>query len=675
MNLGAAVADMVRGLNPQQRAAVVHRGGPLLVLAGAGSGKTRVITVRMAHLVAEGLAPENILALTFTNKAAGEMAERVAGLVGHEAARAMTVGTFHSLGLRMVEEDARRLGFSRQFTLLDAADQASAVRHCLRSLRIDPKRHDPAVFLTAISNARNAGQTPDDVAAQPGRRITAQVYAAYLAWLEAYQAIDFDDLILRPVQLLREHADLRAKWRARFRTVLVDEYQDTNGMQFELMRLLVEEHRSLCVVGDDDQAIYGWRGAQVSNILDFDQHFPDATMVALTQNYRSSGHILEAANAVIRRNDARKVKSLWTDVGLGERVQVVACKDAQAEAAWVAGEISRRASVEGRPFRDFGVLFRTGKQSDLVQDALRMAGVPFAVVGAFDFYERKEVKDMLSYLKLVTNPRDQSALMRVINFPQRGIGPKTLETLHAFAKANNVSPLAAMQLADEMEGLTQRQVEAMLDFHDVITEAGRRYAEAPDLAGLVAWICERTGAREAWIRDPTEGPGGHARWRNIEALMRSMRSFQQRRPKTELRDYLRLIALDKHQDQEEGAADAVTLMTLHASKGLEWPVCFVIGCQDGVVPHQRVLEESGGDVSEERRLFYVGITRARRHCYLSYGKTRRKFQGSEPARPSRFLADIPATHREDKDLSRGQGEVEREEARRRFAELKARLGG
>jgi len=672
-----SIHELVDGLNPQQRQAVVHRGGPLLVLAGAGSGKTRVITVRIAHFIHnDGLDPGRILALTFTNKAAGEMAERVALLAGAEAASGVTVGTFHSLGLRFVEEESRALGFKRRFTLLDAADQASFVRHGLRDLKLDPKRHDPQMLLTAISNARNEGFTPEQLIANSSTRLTGRVYKAYVERLHAYRAIDFDDLILKPIELLTHNEKIREKWRRRFQTVLVDEYQDTNGAQFELVRLLTAGHRSLCVVGDDDQSIYGWRGARIENILSFEKHFHDATVVRLEQNYRSTGHILDAANAVIAINTARKAKALWTASGQGEPVHVVTCKDARAEANFVAAEIRRRAEQMNWPWHYFGVLFRTSGQAQALTDALRLSSVPYKLIGASDFYERKEIKDILSYLRLVDHSEDRQALMRVINFPIRGIGPRSLEKLYDFAEAHSLTLDVALANATQIEGLTRKAADGMVEFQRVLSAAQAYWEEHKDLAATGRLIIDQTRAREAWIRSPTEGPGGKTRWANVEALLESMKRYQQRKPETTLRDYLRVVALDKHHASEEAEeADEVTLMTLHASKGLEFPASFVVGCQEGVLPHQRTIQD-GGDVSEERRLFYVGITRAKQYCYLTYAKLKRKFQGTEPARPSRFLRDIPGDNRVDIDrakLGGDGGELAKKETKKRFAELRALL--
>jgi superfamily I DNA/RNA helicase len=633
--------------------------------------------VRIAHLVAhDGIRPEHVLALTFTNKAAGEMAERVGHFLGKEAAAEMTIGTFHSLGLQILEKDAKRLGFTRGISLLDAADQASAVRHCLKQLRIDPKRHDPRNFLMEISNLRNARIPPEELLDDPRDRLYGQVYQAYLKWLEAYQAMDFDDLILRTNQLFREHPELLEKWRSRFHTILVDEYQDTNLAQLELVRHLADEHRQLCVVGDDDQSIYGWRGADVRNILEFEKHFPDATAIALTQNYRSTGHILRAANAVIGNNRKRREKSLWTDVGDGEAVRVVTCKDPGVEASFIAGEIMRIRESDGRRFRDFGVLFRASAQAKAIEEAFRLAGIKYRLVGAYEFFERKEVKDILSYLRLVVNPRDEAHLLRILNFPQRGMGPKAIETLHHAAAARGKGMLEVIEHADEVDGFSRDQAQGLLKLAALLHDAGGFLGARKTLSELMVWIIDELSAREAWIRDPTEGPGGDRRWRNIEALIEMLRSWEKRNPEGQLRDWLRLVALDsKSIGESDPDEDEVALLTLHAAKGLEWPVCFVIGCQEGIIPHQRTLEDLDGDITEERRLFYVGITRARRRCYLTLAKVKTGIHGTEPARPSRFVREIPAAFREDLDRQKGSEPMSKDEARERFAALRARLPG
>ncbi len=671
------VKSLVDELNPEQRAAVLHRGGPVLVLAGAGTGKTRVITVRISHLVAnDGIEPENVLALTFTNKAAGEMGERIGHFLGKEAAAAMTVGTFHSLGMQILERDIKKLGFKRGLTLLDAADQATAVRNCLKQLRIDPKRHDPRAFLMTISNARNAGEPPEEFLETPGRQIFGKVYKAYLEWLMAYQAFDFDDLILRANQLFEEHPEVLAKWRQKFQTILVDEYQDTNLAQLKMVKSLADEHRQLCVVGDDDQSIYGWRGADVRNILEFEKFFPDATALALTQNYRSTGHILAAANAVIGHNKKRRAKSLWTDVGAGQPVKVVTCKDPSGEASFVAGEIMRIRSRENRPFKEFGILFRTGAQTRALEEAFRLAAVPFRLVGAYEFFERKEIKDVLSYLKLAVNPRDEVSLLRIINFPNRAIGPKAIEALHEFAHERGRGLLDAVEHADLVPELNREQKGNLLTLGRVLQQLGGFTAGQKRLSDLVGWLIDELGAREAWIRDPTEGPGGDRRWRNVEALVKLLRGWENRNPRGDIRDWLRSVALDAKDAGDEPQEDAVVMLTLHAAKGLEWPVCFVVGCQEGIIPHQRTLESDDGDITEERRLFYVGITRARRNCYLTLAKVKMSLHGAEPSRQSRFLREVPQAHREDVDRVKGPDPNEptaKAEQLDRFAALRQKL--
>ena len=672
--------QLIAELNPEQRAAVVHRGGPMLVLAGAGTGKTRVITVRIASLVVlDEIPPEHVLALTFTNKAAGEMHERIAQFLGKESADRMTVGTFHSLGLRMVERDAKKLGFRRGLTLLDAADQASAIRNCLKNLKIDPKRHDPRAFLTTISNARNSGLTPEDFLDGPRdgstSQLTGRVFEAYLKWLEAYQAMDFDDLILRANQLLREVPESLEKWRRQFQVILVDEYQDTNLAQLEMTRRLADEHRQLTVVGDDDQSIYGWRGADVTNILEFERHFPDATAVALTRNYRSTGHILAAANAVIGNNRARREKSLWTDVGDGEPVRVVTAKDPGGEASYVAAEIVRRKEEDNRHWKDFGVLFRTSAQAKPIEEAFRLAGVPYRLVGAFEFFERKEIKDMLSYLRLCVAPHDEISMLRVINFPQRAIGPGAVAALHHAAHEHGLPLWEVLRAADTVPKLTAPQVESLQEFVKVVDDLRKRYAGGWKIADLVVWLCERLGAREAWLRDPTEGPGGEGRWRNVESLVDGMRGWQDRKPQGELRDYLRVVALDSRDaGGDAGDDDKVALLTLHAAKGLEWPFCFVIGCQEGIIPHQRTIESEDGDLAEERRLFYVGITRARRICYLTLAKGRYTFHGTEPTRPSRFIREVPVAHRVEVDRLKAAEPLKKNEVLDKLRALRERLG-
>jgi DNA helicase-2/ATP-dependent DNA helicase PcrA len=665
----------LEALNPQQRQAVTHRSGPLLVLAGAGSGKTRVVTARIARLITEGFEPESILALTFTNKAAAEMSERVGELIGKGAASQVTLGTFHSVGLRILEREAAKIGLPKPLTLIDAGDQVVAIRQCLKAMRMDPKRHDPKQLLAIISNARHGGITPEMLANTPGEARIARLYRSYLDWLDAHRVVDFDDLILRPVKLLAEDQEARTRYQNRYRTVLVDEYQDTNRTQLELVRLICQNHRSLCVVGDDDQSIYGWRGACVDNILQFETHFADASVIRLEQNYRSTGHVLAVANAVISQNTSRREKRLWTEGDDGEPVKVVTCKDPSAEAAYVAAEIHRRKHDEHRKWSDFGVLFRVGAQARFLEEAMRLTAVPYKLVGVNDFYQKKEIKDVMAYLRLVHNPNDRAAFVRAVNFPHRGIGPKSLSRLLTSIDKSGLSPMAACARAASIDGLQDNQVAALGQFASVI-ESGRRRIESAgnhDIAGLVASICEEIRAREAWIRDPFEGSSGDSRCKNVEFLMDQMKRWQTRGLDNTLGDFLKGITLDARSEQPEEHADRVILSTIHSAKGLEWPICVVVGCQEGSLPHYRVTEE-GGDINEERRLFYVAITRARKNLYLTRSRRKISRAGNHPVRPSRFLTHIPKEHSEHIDRVQGEQSATKEETKRRFSALLKRVG-
>jgi DNA helicase-2/ATP-dependent DNA helicase PcrA len=665
---------LVADLNPPQKKAVLHTGGPVLVLAGAGSGKTRVITVRIARLLQDGVGANHILAITFTNKAAQEMKERVRAIVGEEVANRVTLSTFHALGLRILREDGPLVGFPRSLNILDSGDQFGVVRQCLKQLNLDPARHDPGMVLGAISRARHRGLSAEAMGRLPGQRLMGRVYQAYEETKKAYQATDFDDLILGPIKLLKEHEAAREKWCDRYRSVLVDEFQDTNGSQLELVQLLVDGHRDVCVVGDDDQSIYGWRGADISNILQFEDHFPDATLIPLEQNYRSTGHILAAANGVISRNTARREKSLWTASGDGEKVQVVACKSELAEATFVALEIGRRKG-QGTNFRDIGVLFRTAAQAQPLEEALRLHQIPYRLVGAHEFFERKEVKDVLAYLKLLERGNDRTSFMRAVAFPSRGVGPASVARFLAFVEQRGLSLTDGLKETSGISGLTRPAIAGLTGLNKTLRVARLRLDEGASLADVVRFICDDTGAREVLIRDPTQGPGGRRRWQNVESLITWVGRFEQaRKGKATLSDLLHQLALERQTPDDAAAENKVSLMTLHAAKGLEWPICFMVGCQEGLLPHQRVLDE-GDDLSEERRLFYVGITRAQRTSILTYGSRRRRSGGNKPTKPSRFLKDIPAMHRDDSRRDAQAAGQDRDETRRRFAALKASLSG
>jgi DNA helicase-2/ATP-dependent DNA helicase PcrA len=664
---------LIADLNPRQREAVLHRGSPLLVLAGAGSGKTRVITRRIAHMVAEGVAPGTILALTFTNKAAREMADRVRSLISEESMKGITLGTFHAIGLQILDKEGDKLGLPAHRALMDAGDQQAAVRQCLKELRMDPKSHDVMHILEVISGARHRFKSPADVAREPGRKLIARIYKAYLEQKTAYGRLDFDDLILKPIELFKTHPDVLNKWRKRFGHILVDEFQDTSLSQLEFLKLLASEHRRICVVGDDDQSIYGWRGARIENILNFEHTFSDAKAIALEQNYRSTGHILDAANAVIVKNTLRRDKKLWTDAGPGAKLESIRVPDERAEATFVAATIQKLVREEGRRYSDVGVLFRTGAQAQVVENSLNFSEIPYRTSGTFDFFDRKEVKDLVAWLKLVQRPSDWTSFMRAVAFPSRGVGAQTIERLVTFSKTHNQNVHRTLESLDRIPGLTSSAVAGLKSFRRVLMDTKDK-ARKPhtDCAELVSRLCAELGVRESLIRDPTQGPGGERRWRNIELLMAAIRRLQKRKQVSNLREILRLLALERQALSEEAKEDQVSMMTFHAAKGLEWPVVFMIGCEEGLLPHQRTLDEASG-TDEERRLFYVGITRARERAYLSYGRRRLRGRQSVDVEPSRFMLDISLDHRNHTDRGIQGFEVERSEASRRFEALKARL--
>ena len=667
------MTSLTADLNPRQREAVLHRGSPLLVLAGAGTGKTRVITRRIAHLIAEGVAPDTILALTFTNKAAREMADRVRVLLSAESMKGITVGTFHAIGLQILDKDGGLLGLPSHRALMDSGDQQAAVRQCLKELRMDPKSHDTMHILEVISGARHRFKTPEDVGREPGRKLIARIYKAYLGHKEAYGRLDFDDLILKPIELFQNEPAVLERWRKRFGHILVDEFQDTSRSQLEFIQLLACEHRRICVVGDDDQSIYGWRGARIENILNFEQSFSNANAIALEQNYRSTGHILEAANAVICKNEARRDKSLWTDVGAGAKLESIRLPDDRAEASYVAATIQKLVHEEGRKYSDVGVLFRTGAQAQAIEESLRFAEVPFRTSGVFDFFDRKEVKDIIAWLKLFQRPSDWTSFMRAVAFPSRGVGPQTIERLVTYSKTHRRNVHRTLDELDRIPGLTSAALHGLKSFRKVVLDGRDRVSRGEESAGIVAWLCDEIQVRQGLIRDPTQGPGGERKWRNIELLMVAMKRLQRRKQVSTLRDVLRLLALERQALSEEAEADQVSLMTFHAAKGLEWPVVFMVGCEEGLLPHQRTIEEGLG-TDEERRLFYVGITRARELAYLSYGRRRLRGRQSVDVEPSRFLLDISLEHRNHTDRGILGVKVEANEAKRRFQALKARLG-
>jgi DNA helicase-2/ATP-dependent DNA helicase PcrA len=645
--------DILEGLNPQQSEAVQHFEGPILVLAGAGSGKTRVLTSRVAHLVREhGVPPHRILAVTFTNKAAGEMRDRIRRMLGQEPS-GMWVGTFHSLGARLLRRHAPYLGWSSTFTIYDADQSLRQIKRTEELLDIDPKRWNPKAIRAQLSGAKNALVSPEEFTEVHGDgfdlflRQVAKVYPAYQQSLKDQNAFDFDDLLVKPVELLRNHPEILARYRERFAFVLVDEYQDTNHAQFEFLRLLSEDHTNLMVVGDDDQSIYGWRGADIANILGFEETFPGAAVVRLEQNYRSSDIILKAANAVIEQNTQRKGKTLRTDRSGGDHITRVEASDETDEARWIVEEIEAR--MLGNPdlvHRDFTILYRTNAQSRALEDAFRRRGLPYQIVGGVRFYERREIQDALAYLRLISNPADGGAFARVVNYPRRGIGAASQERLALWARAEGISLLEAALRGEEAADVPRAAARSLVRFAELIQRFSARAAQVP-VGELVEELVEEL---DLLMHLREEGPDGEDRADNVRELVAGAVDFdaemddewEGERPDnfTELDLFLQKVSLVADIDRHDPDADAVLLMTLHNAKGLEFPVVFIAGLEEGLFPLARSRDEPD-QFEEERRLFYVGITRAEDKLYLTHARQRRRAGEFMYGMLSSFAEDVP----------------------------------
>jgi DNA helicase II / ATP-dependent DNA helicase PcrA len=647
--------DFLSGLNPQQRQAVEHVEGPLLLLAGAGSGKTRVITHRIAHLVTAHRVPgPAVLAVTFTNKAAGEMRDRVEKLLGGASYGLPEVSTFHSFCVRLLRREgaplaAIRPGFTTRFNIYDDDDQIALLKQGYRALGLDEKFMPYRTALSRISHAKSNHEGPEDMARNAQDPLTkrlASVYERYEGGLRQANALDFDDLLLEAVRLLRHSAEVRDRLNWRIEFLMVDEYQDTNRSQYELMRLVSQERKNICVVGDEDQSIYGWRGADIRNILDFEKDFPDARVIRLEQNYRSTKNILEAASAVVANNKERKGKWLWTDSGEGEKIGLYEALDGENEALWIADTIERH--MDRDPDERVAVLYRTNFQSRQIEEALRRYRRRYIVVGGFSFYQRAEVKDILSYLRALASPHDSIAVLRILNVPARGIGKTTVEQMEAFAAQNQLSLWDAMARMLEERALPGRAEAAVGAFRRMMEELAAE-AGAKPLNDFVRGVIERTGYEKMLATD--ESPDAESRMENLNELVNAAAEAAERGET--LSDFLDHAALVADADQVDERAP-VSLLTVHNAKGLEFPVVFLAGLEEGLFPHNRSLN-SEAMLEEERRLCYVGMTRAQKKLYLSCARYRRRFGGgpAEPSLRSRFLREVPATLIEKLSQSRG----------------------
>ena len=648
---------MTLALNPAQRRAVEHGNGPLLVLAGAGSGKTRVLTARIAHLIqARGVRADRIFAVTFTNKAAGEMRERIAALLGADP-RGLWIGTFHSLSARLLRREVPLLGFAPNFTIYDAEDSQALLKQMLERREMSPKAYPPRALHSLISGAKNRMIDPAEfthLADSPLARVAADCYIELGDALQRANALDFDDLLLFPLRLFREHPDRLAWWQRRFDHVLVDEFQDTNAAQYRLVRELAHVHGNLCVVGDDDQAIYGWRGADVRHMLAFQSDFPGTALIKLEQNYRSTQNILDAANGVIAENHDRLGKTLFTAVPGGAKVVRLAAADERDEAEWLATELARLAAEHDLSYESMAVLYRTNSQSRPIEEALRMRGVPYRLVGAVSFYERREVKDLLAYLRLLANPADDQAFVRVVNVPRRGIGDVSVGVLQDAARRWKVPLLEAARRGNGVEGIRPGLRDGFRTFASLIDRLRSAVGQGDPATALEMIVA--TTDYEAWLHE--EGVEGVERLDNVRELIAGAAAWAEiaeagttAEDGSMIERYLTQSALVTPTDEFGGArASGITLLTVHMAKGLEWPVVALAGLEDGLFPLARTTGEPGG-LEEERRLCYVGLTRARERLYLSWARTRYRNGRLELAESSRFLDALPPDVVEDRSTT------------------------
>ena len=629
-------------LNDRQLEAVQCTEGPLLITAGAGSGKTKVLTCRIAHLLEKGVSPYRILAITFTNKAAKEMCERVEKLVGARA-ESMWLSTFHSFCAKLLRfEIDGKFGYTRNFTIYDATDQMTLIKDCLKQMNLDDKQFPPRSVLGTISSAKNALMDAHEFAGRTNdfyEEKVAEAYTLYEKKLLENNAMDFDDLLRLAVRLLDEYSDVREKYQDRFQYILVDEYQDTNHAQYTLTKLLAAKWRNICVVGDADQSIYAWRGADIRNIMDFTRDYPDAASIKLEQNYRSTKTILQAANAVINNNESRPKKNLWTENQTGNKIIHYHAQTEYDEADYVAGVIYNRHEISQEPYGNMAILFRTNSQSRVLEDKLMRYAIPYTMVGGTKFYDRKEIKDVIAYLRLLYNPEDSLSLTRIINVPKRNIGATTLEHLMDYAEEQGISLFEALSSTEDLP-VTKRAKAALEDFSVTIFEL-LNHVDEWNVQQIMEEVIKQTGYGAMLDADAAHDTQGESRKENVGQFLTAAKEYVDDNPDGTLQDFLENVALVSDVDEFESSESKVTLMTLHAAKGLEFPVVFLVGLDEGLFPHSRTLMDSA-QIEEERRLAYVGITRAEQQLYVTNASTRTIYGRKQIAyMPSRFLTEIP----------------------------------
>ena len=627
--------SLLQDVTDRQREAITHLEGPLLVVAGAGSGKTRVITRRIGYLMSQGVKPYNILAITFTNKAANEMDERVKQFTSHKG---LWVSTFHKMCSRILRSNIDRLGYSRDFSIYDTTDQLNRVKSIMAELQMDTTQWKPRTIVSSLSNAKNKLIDPETFASTTSgyyNNQVAKIYKKYQALLKANNALDFDDLLIKTIELFKTHPDILEMYQEKFRFILIDEYQDTNYSQYTITRLLANRYRNICVTGDPDQSIYGWRGADIRNIMDFEKDYPDARVVLLEQNYRSTKHILHAASSVIQQNKYRKQKLLWTENVPGEKLTVISCENEHGEADEIAKKIKELAA-EGVKYSDIAIFYRTNAQSRVLEISFRNSSIPYTIIGGVEFYQRKEIKDILSYLRLCINPHDEVALERAINTPARGIGNTTMKKLEDWATHHGATLFDAIRQVDTIPEITGKTAAAIKRFCELISGL-QQFPRSP-VEDIIKRVIDKTNYF-AFLRECGETEAKD-RIANVEELVNAAHEYDITYSEGSLQGFLEEVALVSDVDKLEDTVEAVTLMTLHTAKGLEFPVVFISGMEEGLLPHAE-SNDADDEIEEERRVCYVGITRAMQKLFLTHAKRRMQYGQLNLCRPSRFLDEIP----------------------------------
>lgn len=628
-------------LNPRQKEAVLHTDGPLLILAGAGSGKTRVITMRTAYLIHSGITAGSVMAVTFTNKAAKEMKERVRSML--KGGKGLPViSTFHSLCLRILRREIECLGYRKDFTIYDTSEQVSVLRSILSEIKFYDKSFKADSILERISRTKNDLVLPGpDKAGGPVEEASVLIYPRYHEALKSMNALDFDDLLLLTLKLFREHPDVLDKYREKFKYIMVDEYQDTNRVQYDFIKLLTGDRRNLCVVGDDDQSIYGWRGADLGNILDFEKDFPGTVTVKLEQNYRSFDHILKAANGVIKNNRKRMKKSLWTERGEGPRVNIFKAVDTEDEAEWVADKISIMKDMKNMPYENIAVIYRANTFSRPFEEALRRKRIPYSVVGGTSYFERQEVKDLAAYLKIIANPSDDLSLLRAASVPKRGLGPSALGAFSDFARTHTLGLFEVFGKASEIAGPGQKAAVSAVELFELICRYRHMFLNGREMGKTLKTLIEEINYRDHIIRVYKTPDASYRRLENVDGFIDSISHYESTEESPSLHGFLETMALtDLIEEKEEKGGRGVTLISFHSSKGLEFPVVFIAGAEEEIIPHRKSSDSDEG-LEEERRLFYVGITRAMNELYITCTDHRSRYGKETPSVPSRFLEEIP----------------------------------